>query len=347
MYVDDGELVDAADAKGEGQVVVHEVFELLGAELSTKKRIRLSPVGEFLGLEHSFQETETKDTVSFWPRQGLIDELLKILEEVRAACTPALASKFRGVQGFCTLGIFGQVGKAALAPFKQRQYVDVPPWTPSNSMLRAREYYLKLLEERPVRQVRLSEAARPPIVIASDAQVEPGRFPGGGYLLADPDSAGAGPARRGGWLEFQEPALVALGTSMQAIADGQQPIALCEAAMLPLALFHKGGALRGRDILWYVDNTAALSAMIKGSSGNQVLDRIVGLFWILTFRLQIRVWIEYVDSNSTWSDGVSREFAADPFAAKFGFQLRRMAPAIEWLRASPAELWAKSKTLVA
>ena len=71
--------------------------------------------------------------------------------------------------------------------------------------------------------------------------------------------------------------------------EGRQPIALCEAAMLPLALLQEHLGLRGRDIVWFVDNTAAPSALVKGADGNVTLERLGGLYWILGYRLRIRV----------------------------------------------------------
>ncbi len=180
------------------------------------------------------------------------------------------------------------------------------------------------------------------VVVASDAQVEPGRLPGGGYLLVDPASG----RRSGGWMEFDAELLQLLETSMDLIRDERrQPIALCECAMLPLTLLREGPHIRGRDVLWLVDNTAALSAVVKGASGHPVLEKLVGLYWILTYRFQVRVWIEYVDSESNWSDGISRLFAADAFAAAHGFSTALMQPDISWLRATPHQLWTRSRLL--
>ena len=48
------------------------------------------------------------------------------------------------------------------------------------------------------------------------------------------------------------------GMCFQYIVDGTQPIALCEAAMLPLTLLAMPELFRGRDVIWYVDNTSAM-----------------------------------------------------------------------------------------
>ena len=114
--------------------------------------------------------------------------------------------------------------------------------------------------------------------------MEPDSYPGGGYLLID--SVGERPyvrnrqARRGCWYQFKERDLEVLGTSLEEIASGKQPIAVLECAMLPLTLLAEAEALAQREVVWFVDNTAALSGVVKGSSGHAILERLIGAFWM-------------------------------------------------------------------
>ena len=129
---------------------------------------------------------------------------------------------------------------------------------------------------------------------------------------------------------------------MTEIAEGKQPIQLCEAAMVPLALLLWPDAFRGRRMVWYVDNTSAMAAFVKGTSKSPELERIVNLFWILSFHLDCSVWFEWVDSGSNWSDGVSRLLERDPFAADHGFKLQKMRQPDSWWAADLAEVWDES-----
>ena len=81
----------------------------------------------------------------------------------------------------------------------------------------------------------------PPLVVASGAQVEPGQYPGGGYLLVDTFTG----SRRGDWYQFVNEALLPLLTSLADIQWGRQPITCCECAILPLVLLREGRLLRG------------------------------------------------------------------------------------------------------
>ena len=131
---------------------------------------------------------------------------------------------------------------------------------------------------------------------------------------------------------------------MQAIADGQQPIALCECAMLPIVLLVEAEALRFRDILWFVDNTAALGAVVRGVSSNPMLEKLVALHWSVCFRFRCRVRVEYIDSKSNWADGISRTFQADEFAARHSFSIRELGFDPSWLSLSYKETWVRSRS---
>ena len=79
-----------------------------------------------------------------------------------------------------------------------------------------------------------------------------------------------------------------------------------------------------------VDNTAALGGVVKGTSGLPSLERLVTLFWILSYRFRATVWVEYVDSQGDWSDGISPLFAADPFAAAHVVQIAPLEFEVAW-----------------
>ena len=70
----------------------------------------------------------------------------------------------------------------------------------------------------------MRESQQPYLIVASDAQVKHGTWPGGGVLVHDP--LGSRQARH---LQFREDNLAAWYLSMAAIKDGRQLIALCQA----------------------------------------------------------------------------------------------------------------------
>ena len=76
--------------------------------------------------------------------------------------------------------------------------------------------------------------------------------------------------------------------------------------------------VQGCRILWLVDNSPSLHALVKGASGNQAMDRAIALTYIMCLISDCSIYFEYVDSFSNFSDGISRELDKDRWAAEHG-----------------------------
>ena len=63
----------------------------------------------------------------------------------------------------------------------------------------------------------------------------------------------------------------------------------------------------GRDVLCFIDNEAAASTIIRGATREEDVQGIAELTQFLWAALQCRVWIEWIDSDSNPSDGLSRD----------------------------------------
>ena len=80
------------------------------------------------------------------------------------------------------------------------------------------------------------------------------------------------------------------------------------------------------------DNANVLGAMIKGTSGSQLCDRSAMLTALMCALLRVRIWWEYVQSKSNWSDGASRLLEACPWARRHNFSLvEETLPDWPWL----------------
>ena len=62
----------------------------------------------------------------------------------------------------------------------------------------------------------------------------------------------------------------------------------------------------GRDVLCFVDNEAACSALVRGSSSSHDVEMLVQAFHVSLASLSAHAWIEWIDSKSNPSDGLSR-----------------------------------------
>ena len=140
-------------------------------------------------------------------------------------------------------------------------------------------------------------------------------------------------------LQFRQGCLTLWDLTLEDIANGRQPIALCEAAMLPLAMIAMPEVFRGRSVVWYVDNTSAMASFVKGASANAHLERIVAICWMCSFHLRATIWVEWVDSHANWSDGLSRALAGDQFVVDHNFVTEEVMPDMAWWSEPLNEVW--------
>ena len=63
---------------------------------------------------------------------------------------------------------------------------------------------------------------------------------------------------------------------------------------------------RGRSVIQFQDNTAALSALVHGYASKPDMSRIVNAYHLAQFLLGVRVWFEWVPSAANLADLPSR-----------------------------------------
>ena len=320
MYYDDATLQDLHLARGRGQRYLRALFREIGLPLAAQKAVDLTKEADFLGLSHKVEHAFSRGELEFEPRAKLLEKAEGLLVQALEAnlCTPAQASKIRGVLGFIFTGAYGRVGRGGQQALLQRQYSDSEPFTLRNALRRSLQYLLDTLQVLPRRSIRLCPDEQCPIIVASDGRADESGLPSVGVVLFDPMT--------------QRRCAVAARISPELLGVWQnptQPIALVEQAAVILGIIHFKDILRGRSVLWFEDNSAVLAGLVKGSSSAPELDQGVAVAHLLLAALQVRVWFEYVESASNWSDGVSRELDQDPWAKDNGFPVA-MAQVPQW-----------------
>ena len=103
------------------------------------------------------------------------------------------------------------------------------------------------------------------------------------------------------------------------------PIAKIEAYAILMGVASSWDAFKHRDIMWYVDNTTVLHAMIRGATNDPDVHAMVQIVYLLAFIGNIRIYWEYVESDSNWADGASRVLIDDPWARENQFELQEIA----------------------
>ena len=100
-----------------------------------------------------------------------------------------------------------------------------------------------------------------------------------------------------------------------------QQITPLEAFLGPVVLWNEAAALAEQDILWFVDNQAAMASLIKGSSSQCDICTVAAATSLWSARLDSRIWFEYVESEANISDGLSRLGLSDPWTCSQGWAL--------------------------
>ena len=79
--------------------------------------------------------------------------------------------------------------------------------------------------------------------------------------------------------------------------------------------------LQGRDIIWFIENEAAVASLIRGAAKPEDVGRLAAAAHVMFLRLKCRVWFEWIDTDSNTADGLSRLGVTDPWTVAQGWPL--------------------------
>ena len=103
-------------------------------------------------------------------------------------------------------------------------------------------------------------------------------------------------------------------------------ILAAEAVAVLTALVLSPELLAGREIVWFVDNEAALSSLIRGTSRTEDVGHIAACTQLAMMEHSCSAWYEWIDSASNPSDGLSRDGVRDEWTIKQGWDLTEIPP---------------------
>ena len=213
-----------------------------------------------------------------------------------------MAGKLRGLHGWADTHTAGRCGRVGALRIKERQYESRVDMTIE---LRSGLLLLRRLSERHLAwRVTVINTPGPPLIVYSDASYEPGsgKAPRLGWLIYDP-------------LIGQKPVVAAtLDVPLSVVSSWtprEQQIFAAEAFAPVSATYNHPSAFYGRDVLWFIDNEAAAATLIRGASREKDVCEIAECTHLLWAHLRCRVWVEWIDSDSNPSDGLSRDGIMD------------------------------------
>ena len=286
-YVDDVFCSESSYLARFGFWAFKRLCALLGFITSGRKGQTPSAIMHFIGADVSLlknairtRETEERDG----ELRGRISQALLL-----NCLTPEAASRLRGVLGFYTSLLMGRLGRGMMGPLIRRQY-GANSITLTCELNRNLLWRYNVIGKPPPRLIPLAMLA--PMGAHSDAQ-------GFGHVASRallPDDLTVSTHLPQWFID------------MALAAEGESPIYLFELAAAILAaclvILHNDGNTRA--CVLCVDNKAALSALIKGSSSSLLGAILVNVFRSMPARFPI-VWrLEYVNTKSNAADPPSR-----------------------------------------
>jgi hypothetical protein len=206
--------------------------------------------------------------------------------------------------------MFGKIGRAGLNSIKDRQHEQEHELT--GDLNRSFALLEDLLRMQPRREYSLFSVDTPRFVVASDAAYENERGTAGFLVVLDPGLPEE--TRHGMVVHIPEEIYNHWGKHKTYIAQ-------LELLVVLVGLLEFAPRLRGRRGLWFIDNVAALMALVRGRSNSPSLDAMSLCIHAGLYALSTWMYFEWVSSESNWADGVSRQGWKDPWARRHAFSL--------------------------
>ena len=206
--------------------------------------------------------------------------------EAEGSLPSGAASKLCGMLDFLEQGVYGRIGTGGLhSLLKERQHETSRELT--QAVRAGFETVRAVLCLKPRREVEGLPSSCPRFVAASDAVEDIPRQGTGGFLLV---WRGSPPQREtfvggGGGAEITE-------DTYEAFMPGDTKIARLELSMVLFALSTRAATFRGRRGVWFIDNAAALMALIRSTSGFPDVERLANLIHVALFSLETWIYWE-------------------------------------------------------
>ena len=311
-YVDDNVLLEVGHVGGDAQRSFCRLVEMMGILLSPSKKQPTTTMAGFLGHDHDLTRIIADGAAIYSPKAATREKMEELIEQAfaRQQLSSGAAAKLRGVANWLDTGLAGRCCRGALTALTARQYWERATHLTQN-MSDSLTYLLAAARCAPARSVQLIPEARAPVLVYTDASDEDGRARMGAIVYRPGHKPhammlDATPEIRASW-----------GPQTTIINQAELAAALMVAATVP-------ELLRGMDIIWFIDNSSAESALVKAGSPTETMCRQALYATAMLAGLGCRVWFEHVPSKDNIADVLSRDAKDDPM-------VRAMIESGQWL----------------
>eukprot|EP00435_Cladocopium_sp_Y103_P006376 s317_g2.t1 len=285
------------------------VFRLMGAPPQPAKSFMPTANRHYLGTSVHVGEAFPEGLIRFQPKSSTRS---KVLAHLHQAVTSRVldrdtASKLRGDLNWMWSMCAGYIGRLA-GPVLSAKQVDSDPAL-TCEQIRTLAILFDIVTSAGPRDVDIRPQSNLPVRIYTDASFEDSTLRLG-WVIFHQEFPPAG-----GTMVVPQETLDSWNPRKQQIFPGESLAGLVVPTIHP-------HLLRDADVLWFVDNEAAVASLIRAASRQSDVHAICQFAHLLAFKLQSRIWFEWIDSASNPSDGLSRLGLCDPWTQGQGWSLQ-------------------------
>lgn len=299
-YFDDELSVEFLQFSDTSQLGLRLAFTAMGAAPQPGKAFKPATNRYYLGTSIHVGDFLTEGTIRFQPKTATTAKVARhislALEENQM--DRDTAGKLRGDLNWMFSNCAGNVGRFAGPVLTALQAADQPALDPT--ACQSLRILLQIVQQASPHDICVCGPPKPLLRVYSDASFEDGELRLGWVCMP--------PGQRplGGTCVIPALVLDSWTPRRQQIFPGEALAGLLVPWFHPDVFYHC-------DALWFIDNEAAASCLIRGNSRESDVHAIAQFSHLLFHTLQCRVWIEWIDSSSNPSDGLSRLGIADPW----------------------------------
>ncbi|CAE7029847.1 unnamed protein product [Symbiodinium sp. CCMP2592] len=298
VYFDDFPMFSTSLSSSDTDGIISEFLDILGwghAKTGSKSH-PFAEVFSVLGMQIDLSNL-SKRSIVLSNKPGRIDRIVEKLESVAASgfLTIHQAQILLGLLNFSSGFFAGRALKQSCKWLSGFLAGDRPSPKTVSEMCR---HTVKILLSTPPRFISCDSTGEPPILIWTDGAWEPAKaFAGIGAVILD---ASSGVSRV---FQGQVPERLVARWREEV---GEQII--CEVELYALLMIRAGlqNFLSGRRIIFFIDNDAARSVVLRGQSRSEAMHRLAMALSMVDAVAPCISWIERVPSSSNIADWPSR-----------------------------------------
>ena len=314
-YVDDFGFIAPANICVDALHVFEDFCYTLGLSMKIEKSREGNTI-VFLGIRGQFPSALNGfNLVLSLPEEKSI----KWASAIRTILTEGMVQqstleKLTGKLGFAQIQVFARFARCMMQPLYKKLFS--PIYTPKihSAIIKALEWWLHVLHNIPERIVHLGPC-RVDAFIYTDASCEPICEKGiDNPISYQTHSAILGaviitPDRDRPLFDGAVDCVISnkVGEEIFSLFTDTSMIYALELVAVVLTLFQFKDVFKTKTIIFFIDNNAALCALIRGAAKHKVIDRYIATFWFIAAKYDIAIWLERVCSKSNLADFPSRE----------------------------------------